>query len=226
MILFGIHYLHTRKYLGTDLTMTSHSPLIKLSFNQNFLIILNFLTRRWLCLHSFPQWLPKWWIYKWKLTVQMRLYGFIFIPSRLFLVRFTPFTRTVLLFLGVFWADFYLESRIQAVSFTGAPSARNAGWKKKQNRNAKQTPKQSSREIVIKKKTLLCSSFCVSMKILNKYILDLSRNPLKTSLGLYETENFKTSWKVALENAVIKTFLSHSHLKIYFSQVSPFTYKI
>lgn len=144
--------------------MTSHSPLIKLSFNQNFLIILNFLTRRWLCLHSFPQWLPKWWIYKWKLTVQMRLYGFIFIPSRLFLVRFTPFTRTVLLFRGVFWADFYLESRIQAVSFTGAPSARNAGWKKKQNRNAKQTPKQSSREIVIKKKPYFVPVFVSAWK--------------------------------------------------------------
>lgn len=71
----------------------------------------------------------------------MRLHGFIFISSQLFLVRITPFIKRIIIFLGAIWADFYLESRIQAASFTGAPSAQKCRKKEKTKQESKTNPK-------------------------------------------------------------------------------------
>lgn len=79
----------------------------------------------------------------------MRLHGSIFIPSKIFLVRFTPFTRTVIIFLGAIWADFRLHLSQMHLQ------RRNAGRNKKMKQKTKQTPKQSSRETVEKKKNTL-----------------------------------------------------------------------
>lgn len=95
----------------------------------------------------------------------MRLHGSIYIPSQLFLVRFTPFTRIGIVFVDAIWADFYLESRIQAVSFAGAFSAQKCRKKKqnkteKQNKNAKTNPKAVFKRDCSEKKAPLFQFLC------------------------------------------------------------------
>lgn len=76
----------------------------------------------------------------------MRLKGSIFTPSKLFLVTFIPFTRAVIIFLGVICADFYLKSRIQAVvfhrcTFTFSTERQEKIKKKKTKLKSKTNPK-------------------------------------------------------------------------------------
>lgn len=98
----------------------------------------------------------------------MRLHGSIFIPSQLFLVRFTSFTRTVIIFLGAIWADFYLESRIQAASFTDAPLAQKCRKKEKIKRKSKTNPKAVIKKDCGEKKSHFVLVFVSTWKFLTK----------------------------------------------------------
>lgn len=162
--------------------MTSHCPLIKLGFNRRFLITLNFLTTRWLCVHSFPQWLLKGWMYKWKLTVKLRLQGSIFIPLQWFLIRFAPFTRTVIIFLAATWADF-----IWNLEFKLCPLCTHFPYRKAESKKNKTKP--SSKETVENKSCV--PVFVLTWKFLTKMFWIWAEPPCKLLLTFWRLKTLK-----------------------------------